>query len=56
MQFPLSFKDYEDYISGQATLLGTFLVHEENHDVSWLSRVPVNLALPTLTINVNGKG
>lgn len=56
LQFPLTFKDYEGYLGGQATLLGTFLVRVESHDVSWLSRVPVHLALPNLNISVNGKG
>ena len=55
-QFPVSVKEYEEHIGTQGTLLATFLVYVDSHDESWISRIPVNLKLPSVTVNIDKKG
>ncbi len=55
-QFPVSVKEYEEHIGTQGTLLATFLVYVDSHNESWISRLPVNLKLPSVNINIDKKG
>ena len=56
LQFTVTVKEYEDFLGEQGTLMGTFLAYSEVQDVSWISRIPVNLGLPSLNIDIDKKG
>ena len=56
LQFTVTDTDYEEFIGEQGTLMATFLAYSEEHDVSWISRIPVSLSLPSLKIDIDKKG
>ena len=55
-QFKVAFHELQDALGEQATLMGTFLVYVEDHDHSWISRVPVRLEIPSVDINIDKRG
>lgn len=54
--FVLQAKDYLKYLGEQPLVSGTFLAYIDEPEQAWVHKLPINLELPDLLIDINGKG
>ena len=54
--FVLKATEYRKHLGEQPLISATILAYVEKPEQAWVHKIPVNLELPQLTINIDGKG